>query len=98
IQISYNNDYQEAISLLKEVFEKDEAVLSVPETVVGVFSFDESGVTLSCMPWVKGEDYWSAYFRLMGRIKDCFDKNRIEFPYPQRVVHLAREEGNTLEK
>lgn len=101
IQISYNSDYTKAISVLKEILNKEEAILEIPEAVIGISSFDESGITLCCMPWIRGEDYWPVYFRLMGKIKEGFDKNQIEFPYPQRVVHLAKEvkkEGNILEK
>lgn len=91
IQISYESDYKKALRLLKELYEQDKSILRLPEPLMGVSSFDDNGITLFAMPWVKAEDYWPTYFRLMSEIKELFDKNGIEFPYPQRVVYLKTE-------
>lgn len=93
IQISYESDCKKALRLLQELYDKDESILKTPQPVMGISSFDDNGITIAAMPWVKGEDYWTVYFRLMSKIKDIFEQNGIEFPYPQRVVSLKLEEG-----
>ena len=48
---------------------------------------DTRRVDLVIRPWVRKEDYWSVRFDLTRRIKESFDKNGIEIPFPQRVIH-----------
>jgi small conductance mechanosensitive channel len=40
-------------------------------------------------PWVKKEDYWNLKFDLLEKIKDAFDANDVEIPFPQRSVHMV---------
>jgi len=44
-------------------------------------------------PWVKTPDYWNVRWDLTRSIKLRFDAEGIELPYPQRDVHLFREDG-----
>jgi len=38
---------------------------------------------------VKSADYWQVKFDLTKTIKEAFDENGIEIPYPQHVIHMA---------
>ena len=43
------------------------------------------------LPWVKNQNFWAVQGRVMQRIKDEFDENGIEIPYPQSVIHVKGE-------
>jgi small conductance mechanosensitive channel len=38
-------------------------------------------------PWVNSADYWATRFDLIKTIKQSFDENDIEIPFPQVTVH-----------
>jgi small conductance mechanosensitive channel len=42
-------------------------------------------------PWVKSEDYWPVYFDVTRKVKESFDENSIEIPFPQRTVHMVSD-------
>jgi len=55
---------------------------------VAVSELGDSSVKFIILPWVKTGDYWSVKFDLTRKIKEAFDKNNIEIPFPQRAVHI----------
>ncbi|MBW1820887.1 MAG: mechanosensitive ion channel family protein, partial [Deltaproteobacteria bacterium] len=42
-------------------------------------------------PWVKKENYWNVKCDLIRKIKESFDENGIEIPFPQQVVHMISQ-------
>ena len=73
-----------------DLLKKDERVLSNPEPQVAVKEFADSAVILVIRPWVKTQDYWNFYFDYQKTIKEKYDKEGINIPYPQMDVHLDR--------
>ena len=39
-------------------------------------------------PWTVKENYWNLKFDLTRAIKEAFDKEGIDIPYPQQVVYM----------
>jgi small conductance mechanosensitive channel len=50
-------------------------------------------VNFAVRPWCKTSDYWDVYFGLTEAIKKRFDAEDICIPFPQRDVHVFKEEG-----
>ncbi len=91
IGISYASSIQKAIEIVMELIRQDERILSEPEPQVAVSELADSSVNLVVRPWVNPADYWAVRFDLTRAIKESFDANGIEIPFPQRVVHMASE-------
>ena len=87
VDIAYGADLQKAKGLLEEMLLADESVLQDQEIRIFVDHLGESSVVLGARAWVKNEEYWPARWRLLEKIKLCFDENGIEIPYRQVVVH-----------
>jgi small conductance mechanosensitive channel len=84
--ISYEDDLNRALALIKEIVLVDSRVLKSPEAAFVVGSLGTNGVDLFIRPWVKAADYWDVRFDLTKLIKEAFDKEGITIPYPQQVV------------
>jgi Mechanosensitive ion channel. len=54
--------------------------------VLGVVSLGDSGVTIRMVTTVKPTTQWSVERELRKRIKEAFEQEGIEIPYPRRVV------------
>lgn len=87
--ISYGDDIQQAKDILKKLIDQDQRVIRREDSVIGVFSQDESGVTLSLKVWCGTADYWDLHYALEEQVKLAFDKAGITIPYPQMDVHLV---------
>lgn len=87
VDIAYGADLQKAKGLLEEMLLAEESVLQDQEIRIFVDHLGESSVVLGVRAWVKNEEYWPARWRLLEKIKLCFDENGIEIPYRQVVVH-----------
>ena len=91
IGIGYGSSIPKAIEVMKNIISADNRVLSEPEPQIAVSELADSSVNFVVRPWVKREDYWAVRFDLTRQIKEAFDANGIEIPFPQRTVHIVSE-------
>ncbi len=90
--VGYDDNLDKVIKTTMELLKEDDRVLSDPAPQVAVNEFADSSVNLVVRPWVKKEDYWSFYFEFNKKIKQRYDKEGFNIPYPQTDVHLIKEE------
>jgi len=91
IGIGYTSDIQKAYDVLINLIKEDTRILSDPPPKVAVSELADSSVNFVVRPWVKRSDYWGVKFDLTRKIKEAFDENGIEIPFPQQVVHMLSE-------
>lgn len=88
--IGYNDDLDKAIKITMDLLKKEDRVLKDPAPTVAVNEMGDSAVGLVIRPWVKKEDYWNFYFDFNKKLKQTYDKEGINIPYPQMDVHLDK--------
>jgi len=86
--IGYGDDMAKAKSIIEDILQQDERILSDPAPGVALGELAESSVNFNVRPWVKSEDYWSVRPDLLEKIKLAFDANGISIPYPQQDVYM----------
>lgn len=90
LQISYEDDPEQALQLLNAAAREDQRVLADPAPVAIVIGFGDSGINLELRVWIDDQDRGQAYIRsdLCRRIWRDFKAAGITIPYPQREVRL----------
>lgn len=88
VGIAYGSDVTEAIRIAMDAVIKVPGVLKDPAPCVMVGMLDASSVTLYVRPWAKCADYWNVYSDVQQAVKEAFDKNGIQIPFPQMDVHM----------
>ena len=94
IGIAYGESIDRAIAVLEDEMSKTtemENILETP-TVVGVTGLGDSAVMLKIVAKCKVKTAGGVSAELRRRIKNRFDAEGIEIPFPQQVVHLAKED------
>ncbi|MDO4530934.1 MAG: mechanosensitive ion channel family protein [Bacillota bacterium] len=93
VGIAYGESIDRAIAVLKDEMEKTTDIDEIMETpvVAGVIGLDDSAVTLKVVAKCKIKTALGVEAELRRRIKNRFDEENIEIPFPQQVVHLVKE-------
>lgn len=94
VGISYDSDLQKAKNILRELVQEDPELMDQEESQIYVDSLGESSVVLGLKSWVKTEEFWNTKWRMNERIKEAFDANGIQIPYPQldlRIRDIPKE-------
>lgn len=91
ITAAYSEDSDKVKQALLDVAKMNENVLSAPEPVAVLTSFDNSAVAYQLRVWCKTELYSDVKFKLMEKVKKVFDERDIQIPFPQMDVHLTKE-------
>ena len=91
IGIGYSSDIQKAYDVMMSLIKGDSRILADPAPQIAVSELADSSVNFVVRPWVNRGDYWDVKFDLTRKIKEEFDKNDIEIPFPQRVVHMVQD-------
>jgi len=91
--IGYGDDVEKAERVLREIVEEHESILSKPEPLIKLHTLGDSSVNFIVRPWVKTAEYWDTYWDLTREVKLRFDREGISIPFPQRDVHLYREDA-----
>ena len=96
IGISYDANIEKVIKVVNNIGAKmfqdkewSEKLNEAPE-FVKITNFDDSAVEIRIKAEVKPQEQWGVAAELRKRIKVTFDKEGIEIPYPQRVIHQAK--------
>jgi len=89
VGIGYGSDIQKAYDVIMSLIKEDSRILPEPAPQVAVSELADSSVNFVIRPWVKSSDYWPLKFDMTRKIKEAFDANGIEIPFPQRTVHMV---------
>ena len=71
-----------------EMLNADSQVVDDPPSRIIVTELGDNGVHLSVRPFVRSEDYWDVYYKLLEQVKLCLDEANITIPFPQRDLHI----------
>lgn len=94
VGIGYGESIDRAIEVLLEVMKADERIIAEPEPQIVVSELADSSVNLLIRCWTRRNDFWAVKCDLTKNIKENFDLQSIEIPYPQRVVHNVAASKN----
>lgn len=86
--IGYNNDHHKAIAILKDIFQKDKRILNADTMEIGIQEFGDNSVRIAAYPLVASQNFLPVKYDIMSKVKDAFDAQGIDIPYPQRVVYV----------
>lgn len=88
--ISYDDDIDRAIEVIKDEIFQDSRVLKDPEPLVAVGELADSSVNLLVRPWASNQDFFPTMLDLRKKLKQRLDKEGFTIPFPQRDVHLYK--------
>ena len=91
--IGYADDMDKAAEIIREVVTAHEKVLEDPAPQIEVAELADSSVNFVCRPWAKTGDFWAVKFDVTKRVKERFDAEGISIPFPQRDIHLFKEDA-----
>ncbi len=93
--ISYDDDFEQAERIIREVAETHALVLRDPAPVIVTHELADSSVNIVCRPWAKTSDWWQVKTDVTREVKRRFDREGISIPYPQRDIHLHQKDGRS---
>ena len=96
IEVDYNTDLDLAQAVIKraadEVQQEDSDILDEPK-VWGVEALGASGIAIRLVVKTRPSEQWRISRVLRQRIKQAFDAEGIEIPFPQQTIHYRPEPG-----
>lgn len=96
VGVSYDTDLEQLISVINKVgkeMAKDpqwkDSIVNPPQ-FLRVDDFADSAITVKILGETKPLKQWDVTGELRKRLKIAFDKEGIEIPFPQRVIHQKK--------
>ena len=99
IGVAYHTNLEQVIKVVNEVglelaqdpYYKD--LITQPIQFVRVNDFADSAIMIKVLGETKVLKQWEVAGEYRKRIKIAFDREGIEIPFPQRVIHQVKESG-----
>lgn len=93
VGVAYGTDLKKTREVILNILKKDDRVHEDPAPVVLFTNFGDSSLDLTIRCWTDAADLWPVYWDNMEIIKEAFEQNDIEIPFPQTDVHHYYPEG-----
>jgi small-conductance mechanosensitive channel len=95
VNISYNSDLNLAMTQMLEAATDCSRVLSDPEPKVLIKGFGDNGIDLEMRMWIRDSENGVSNIAsdVYLNIWNKFNEHGIEFPYPQRDIHIVSAKG-----
>ncbi|MCC5885788.1 MAG: mechanosensitive ion channel family protein [Gammaproteobacteria bacterium] len=88
VGISYGDDPERAIALVRQVLNEDPDVAKDPPGQVGIGAFADSAVEIAYRYWVPTGSFFEVQYRVNLAVWKAIQTSGITIPFPQRDVHL----------
>ncbi|MBU1055616.1 MAG: mechanosensitive ion channel family protein [Proteobacteria bacterium] len=94
IGVAYDSDIKKAKESIIKVSLELDWVMKEPEPKVVVHSFGDSAVNLQARVWISDpRRRIDTVSYITDRVKEVFDKENIEIPYPKRDIYIKSEKN-----
>lgn len=95
VGVSYQSDVRKALDLMMEAAQENDRVLKAPPPATRLIGFGENAVDLELRIWVNDPE--AGVVNVASDIRlaiwDKFHAEGIEFPFPQRDLHITAADG-----
>ncbi len=88
--VEYGEDYEKVENVINKLIAADERILDTPAPFVNLIALANSSVNVVVRVWVKSENYWDVFFQMNKSVYATFNKEGINFPFPQLTIHQAK--------
>lgn len=92
VGVAYDSDLEHVVEVLEQVCEETAAdlthILEEKPVVQGITDFGDSAIVFRITAKAKALQQWTVEMRLRRRIKEAFQRESIEIPYPQCTVTM----------
>ncbi len=85
--VEYGTDFDRVQAVLNSIIAADNRILSTPVPFIELGQLADSSVNITVRVWTKASDYWGVFFDMNKTVYATFNKEGIEFPFPQLTVH-----------
>lgn len=94
VQIGYDDDTEQAITLLEQTAHQNKQVLSDPAPTALVTGFGDNGINLELMVWIEDPEHsGDVRSQLYRQIAKTFKATGISLPFPQREIYIKEAAG-----
>lgn len=83
--VGYDDDLDQVIGILRDVMTGEARALADPPGWFGVDALGDFSVSVSARVWIKTTDYRDYRADMIKAVKEAFDREGIEMPYPHAV-------------
>jgi len=87
--VSYDSDIGKVKEVIMNICNGHELILKDPAPFARLVEHGESSINFAVRVWVEKEDYWTVFFDMQEQVKEAFDSNEIEIPYPHMDVNMT---------
>jgi small conductance mechanosensitive channel len=88
VGVAYGTDLDRALSIIRDVVNRNARVLKNPAPVVGAAALADSSIVIAVKPWVAVADYGPAQAEINQAIFERYRENQIAIALPQREVRF----------
>ncbi len=93
VGIDYSSDPEKAISAVLEAVSTVAEVSSERVPQIGIQAFGDSSIDIAYRYWIPTSGFYCIQYRVNLAVFKSLKQAGISIPFPQRDVHLIREEG-----
>lgn len=84
--IGYGEDMEKAMTVIRSILDADDRCLQDPEPVIAVTTLNDSSVDIMVRFWCARPDFATLQWDVTQKVKEAFDKENIEIPYPTMTL------------
>ena len=89
--VGYDTDLRACLAILRKVFTESPYIVDKEGLVIYISEMAASSINIYVRASVARPRYFEAMNELYVEVKEAFDREGIEIPFPQIVVHTAKE-------
>ncbi|WP_163831986.1 mechanosensitive ion channel family protein [Spartinivicinus ruber] len=91
VGVAYKEDLTKVKQVLLKVADDYHLCLEDPEPLYLLQGFGDSAINIQLSVWAKREDFLALKNGIIQRVKEAFDENDIEIPFPHRTFYTGSE-------
>jgi small conductance mechanosensitive channel len=94
VSVSYHSDLKLVKETLQGIIKSDSNILANPAPNIEIKQLAENSVDLNVQIWTERAKYGKMVSDFLENTKNVFEEKGIEIPYPQRDIHIKKDEIN----
>ena len=88
VGISYNDDAERVIVLIKTIIDGFEELSGENKSIVGIQKFGDNAVEIGMRYWVPTRRFFKTQYEVNMAVYKALNEAKVSIPYPQRDIHI----------